>query len=245
MMKTVIITKVESILREMVNDIALPITDKPFIEEIKKRLKFQNASDWSLLCSVMDVLSDTELAKENFFKYNLSGPTKIQDYGEQYLRLYGITNAMYLQKSAIEALVELVKLPNKKKELDRLNETEIVTFRNIVGAHTVNYRDKEKNINPYQFQRFFSNDGSIKTQDSNNEFKNYDLKQLILDFNNVAEDLLIRCLEKLVNSAYKNQTNTKKEVYLKKINALKEAASGNIVIWPDSSEELFIIKVRK
>lgn len=244
-MQTIIISKVESILREIVNDIALPINNKPFIEEIKKRLKFQNESDWSLLCSVMDVLSDTELTKENFFKYNLSDPTKIQDYGEQYLRLYGITNAMYLQKSAIEALVELVKLPNKKKELDNLNETDIITFRNIIGAHTVSFRDKNNNVNAYQFQQFFSKDGSIKTQDSKNEFKDYDLKKLILDFNNIAEDLLIRCLEKLVNSAYKNQTSPKKESYFNKINALKEAADGNIVIWPDSSEELFIIKIKK
>jgi hypothetical protein len=242
-MKTPIISKVESILREIVNDIADKISDKPFITEVQKKLKFQNESDWSILCSLMDVISDTELAKENFFKYNLSGPTKFKDFGEQYLRLYGITNAMYLQKSAIEALVELVKLPNKKKELDILNNSEIVKFRNIVGAHTVNFRDKNNEVNPYQFQRHLSNDGNIKTLDSKNQIKDYNLKQLILDYNDIAEDLLIRCLEKLINSIYKNQTTPKKEIYFKKIKALKEATKGGIVIWPDSNEEVFIIKV--
>ena len=65
------------------------------------------------------------------------------------------------------------------------------------------------------------------------------------DFNDIAEDLLIRALEKLINTVYKNETNKKKTLYLEKVSALKEAANGNIVIWPDHNEELFIIKVRE
>ena len=109
----------------------------------------------------------------------------------------------------------------------------------------MNFLDSEKKVNPHQFQRYFSKDGTIRTSDSKNNFKDYDLKQLILDFNDIAENLLIRCLEKLVNSTYKNRTSKKKTKYLEKIMALKEASKGNIVIWPDNSEELFIIKVRE
>lgn len=244
-METSIITKAEKVLRDFVSQIAGSLEGKPFIEEVTKRLKFENESDWSTLCSLIDVLSDTELAKENFFKYDLTGPTKIQDYGEQYLRLYGITNAMYLQKSAIETFVELVKLPNKKSELDKLNNSEIIRFRNIVGAHTVNFLESDKKKNSFQFQRHFSKDGTIKTLDSKNTFKDYDLKKLIREFNDIAEDIFIKALEKLVKTSLKNHTGNKKDFVLSKINALKEAYDQGFAVWPDVNEELFIIKVKE
>lgn len=243
-METSIISKAEKILRDFVNHIASTFEGKPFLEEVTKRLKFENQKDWATLCSLMDVLSDTELAKENFFKFNLSGPTKIQDYGEQYLRLYGITNAMYLQKSAIETLLELVKLPNKKSALERLNKSEIIKFRNIVGAHTVNYLEPNKKTNPYQFQRYFSHDGSIKTLDSENNFKDYDLKKLIEDFNDTAEDLLIQAIEKIINTSLKNQNGKIKPSFLSKVAALKEASENGFALWPDVNEELFVIKMK-
>lgn len=37
-----------------------------------------------------NVIDCVELAKENFYKYQLSGPTKIKDTGEELLRLYSI-----------------------------------------------------------------------------------------------------------------------------------------------------------
>ena len=72
-------------------------------------MKFDDKNGWNVLCSLMDVLNDTELAKENFIKYGIGGPTKISDIGEQYLRLYGITNSIYLQKSAVLAFIECLE----------------------------------------------------------------------------------------------------------------------------------------
>ena len=110
-----VITLCEQLIRDLTNDIVRSIDNqKPFRETVVKKLKFSNPDDWNVLCSLMDVLGDTELAKGNFVKFYLSGPTKIRDYGEQYLRLYGIVNAVYLQKFAIISLIELVKLHDKK-----------------------------------------------------------------------------------------------------------------------------------
>jgi hypothetical protein len=242
-MKTPIISKCETLIRELANDVALAIHGKQFKEEIIKKLKFDNENGWSVLCSLMDVLSDTELAKENFLKYDLGGPTKILDYGEQYIRLYGITNALYLQKSAIISFVELVKLSNKTNELKNLNECKILEFRNIVGAHTVDFIKNDRK-NPHQFQRYFGQNSSITVSDSDNNYTEYNLKQLILDYNVVAEGILIRATEKFIRTVLKNG-GAKKDLFLKKMKALTEANKTGMAIWPDPLEELFIISVNE
>jgi hypothetical protein len=242
-MKTPIISKCEALIRELANDVALGIQGKQFKEEIIKKLKFDNENGWNVLCSLMDVLSDTELAKENFLKYDLGGPTKILDYGEQYIRLYGITNALYLQKSAIISFVELVKLSNKTEELKNLNDCKIIEFRNIVGAHTVDFIKNQKK-NPHQFQRYIGQDSNIKVSDSDNNYTEYNLKQLILDYNVIAEDILIRATEKFISTVLKNG-GAKKEMFLKKIEALKQANKTGMAMWPDPVEGLFIISVNE
>ena len=109
-----IICQCEQLIREIVYEITRKENyDKPFLLYVTKRLKFENEEGWISLCSLMDVIGDTELAKKHFFNYGIDGPTKILDYGEQYLRLYGILNALYLQKSAIFEFLEL--LYDKKK----------------------------------------------------------------------------------------------------------------------------------
>lgn len=157
-----LIYRCEQLIRDVANSIALRIDNKPFKEEVTKRLKFENLNDWNVLCSLMDVLGDTELAKENFIKYDLSGPTKIQDQGEQYLRLYGILNAIYLQKSAIEEFVELIKLKNKKSAISKISSLKIIELRHVLGAHTVDFLEDGKK-NSHQFQRGTLKHGLLKT----------------------------------------------------------------------------------
>lgn len=235
--------RLEQIIRDLTNSVSSRINDKPFLQTIKKRLKFQNHSDWNVLCSLMDVLSDTELAKENFLKYNLSGPTKILDYGEEYLRLYGILNAIYLQKSAIISFVELVKLPRKKEIITRLESLKIIELRHIVGAHTIDFLDNG-NKNPHQFQRGSLNNRIIGTSDSKNNFKEYDLKKLVLEYNEIAETILIDATEKFIFTALKNGGELF-DKYKKRLEAVKAEKAGNIVIYPMGfEEEHFIIMVK-
>ena len=240
---TSIILKCEKIIREIANYFAFRITDKPFRQEISKKLKFQSENDWQRLCSLMDVLSDTEMAKLNFMKFGISGPTKIIDYGERLLRLYGITNAAYLQKSAVITFIELAKLPNKKIEVNRINECELIEFRNIVGAHTVDFIDKDGNTNPHQVSRSLRDNESISTSDRNNTFKEFNLKDLVQKFDDQIEDVLIRATEKFIKTTLKNG-GAKRTKYLELIQALKCLQKGGVVIWPEPTEELFIVKLR-
>ena len=241
-MEKSLIYRTEQIIRELANDIAFKIQDKPFREEILKRLKFSKIDDWNVLCSLMDVLGDTESAKENFFRYNLSGPTKILDYGEQYLRLYGITNAIYLQKSALLSFIELVKLTNKKSWTNKIDSLKILELRHIVGAHTIDFMDSSGTRNSHQLQRGSLNDRIIQTSDSKGNFKEFNLKDLILEFNELAEEILIQATEKFINTVLKNG-GEKKEKYLNKLEPIKCSKKGDLVIWSENGEDQFIITI--
>ncbi|WP_341226953.1 hypothetical protein [uncultured Arcticibacterium sp.] len=241
--ETSIILKCEKIIRELANQVAKGIKSEDFNSGIISKMKFDDKNGWNVLCSVMDVLSDTELAKENFIKFGLGGPTKIRDYGEQYLRLYGITNSIYLQKSAVLAFIELIKLPNKKKEVARIENSRFVEFRHIVGAHTVDYLDNGRK-NPHQIQRALIDKYPIQTSDSNNNYRKFDLKELLFEFDNVIEDVLVRSTEKFIKTVLKNG-GEKKELLIKKIEALKSIQNGGVAIWPDNEEEFFVVKIKK
>lgn len=238
-----LIYRCEQLIRDIANDVALRITDKPFRKTVTEKLKFENETDWNVLCSLMDVLGDTELAKENFIKFDLSGPTKIQDYGEQYLRLFGILNAIYLQKTAIITFIELIKLQNKNKFIDKIELLKIIELRHIIGAHTIDFLENGKK-NPHQFQRYSLNQQPIKTSDSQGNYREYDLRKLLFEYNLAVEEILIQATEKFISTVLKNG-GEKKNKYQDRLELIKTEKKGNIVIYPsDGSEPITMIVVK-
>jgi hypothetical protein len=240
-MEKSLINMCEQIIRDLANDISSRISDKPFREKVIKLLKFSNINDWYVLCSLMDVLGDTELAKENYIRYDLTGPTKILDYGEQYLRLYGILNAVYLQKSAIVSFIELVKLDGKKEIVKKIDGLKLLELRHILGAHTVNFLDNGI-INPHQFQRRMLTENTIKTLDSKGNFKDYNLKELLKEYNSLAEDLLIQATEKFINTVLKNG-GKKKEKYIVQLDDIKAAKKGDILVFSPEGDVTLRISI--
>lgn len=238
-----VIYRCEVIIRDLANDIAERINDKPFREAVIRRLKFSDIKDWNILCSLMDVLGDTELAKENFIKYDLTGPTKILDYGEQYLRLYGILNAVYLQKSALVSFIELVKLRGKKDIIKKIDGLKILELRHIAGAHTIDFLE-EGVKNPHQLQRAMLTHSQINTSDSKGNFKDFNLKELLAEYNGFAETLIIQATEKFINTVLKNGGQKLKE-YHTRLDAVKSQKNGDIVIYSPDGQSQFTIRITK
>lgn len=232
------IYRCERIIREIANDIASHVKDKPFLEEMAKKLRFESKDGWIALCSVMDVISDTEMAKENFSKFSLSGPTKITDYGEQYLRLYGILNAVYLQKNAILSFVELVKLKDKKSIITQVQKLEIIKLRHLLAAHTVDYLNLEGKVDPHQFQRG-PLASSISIFDSKNTHKKYDLNKLLNDYDTVMCKIIIDATNKFICTALKNGGEKLKK-YKKQIDGF---TNGEYFIYDSADQIIGSIKL--
>ncbi|MFV0218587.1 hypothetical protein OBK23_02720 [Empedobacter falsenii] len=93
-----IISKYKDLHNEVLSDFSIkwnPEKSKNFKSDVIKFFYFEKEFDWNILLNALYVIDDTEYAKKNYLKFKLSGPTKILDIGEQYLRLYGILNAVY------------------------------------------------------------------------------------------------------------------------------------------------------
>jgi len=235
-----VIYQCEKLIRDIINQI--PNSDKkPFLETAKKYLKFSKTKDWSTLCSLLDLLGDTEFAKNNFDKYGISGPTKFNDPGEKYLRLYGILNTIYLQKTAIMEFLVLANHPDKTMFTKELDGLKLLELRHIVGAHTIDYLDNGDK-NPHQIQRTSLDQKSIRTLDSNNKFKVYNLNDLLVEYNKTASRILFLATEKFIMTVFKNG-GKKKEIYLKKISYIKEVLDGNWVVQISPDKDPLIIKL--
>jgi hypothetical protein len=72
-----LISRIEQHVRDLINEVANSAQGE-FLPSIKTLLKFENESDWITICSLLDVIGDTELAKDNFRKFKIEGPTKIK-----------------------------------------------------------------------------------------------------------------------------------------------------------------------
>ena len=57
----------------------------------------ENLANWKMLCSCLDAIGDTELAFVAFLKQR-----KTADYGQKYLSVYGVLQAMFVQQDAVE-----------------------------------------------------------------------------------------------------------------------------------------------
>jgi hypothetical protein len=120
--------------RELVNARVWATNESP-----EKALRLNAAVDWDFICVAMDVVGDAALALESFLRFALDGPSRYEDVGEKYLRLYGLLSATYLQQEAVLKLYSLMNCPNPKAVRAELNALEIRTLRHQVASHSVDY----------------------------------------------------------------------------------------------------------
>lgn len=118
----------EVFIRDTVNEIVdninyekLEKENKTFLTKIKERLCFDNDKGWKFLTSSLDTIGDSHFAISTFIEKNRNNDT-----GENYLRIYGVLSAVYIQQQALIKLSDLIKL-------DKLNsiKKEIV-FQHIL-----------------------------------------------------------------------------------------------------------------
>src|SRR5699024_9625263 len=108
----------ETFIRDIVNTIVrridfnkLDSENKSFLTKIKERLCFDNDNGWIFLISSLDSIGDSQFAITTFQNYKIENGKKFNT-GENYLRLYGILSAVYIQQQALLKLSDLFKVGN-------------------------------------------------------------------------------------------------------------------------------------
>ncbi len=138
-------------LLDEINDLFIKITrnkifkneKEPFLNHIQKCLRLNKVDDWHYILASEDILEDSNAAISSFLKYGTSGPTKFNDIGEKYLRLYGVLNAAYLQQQSVLNLYKFFQCPNFKTLKKEFNSLQIIDLRHKLAAHSANYDDRD------------------------------------------------------------------------------------------------------
>lgn len=181
-----------------------------FRSALKKHYGFEKDFGWNILLNSFYVIDDTELAKISFKQFGLQGPSRHSDIGERYLRLYGILNALYQQKLAINNLLEIHKFTDKKELSKKLSASKIIELRNKIGAHSTNFRterkDSEHNFDVYEISRpKLDKDVILLLRNQIDPEKKYDLLKDIEFFDKMVESILSEIVTKILKKLYKNQ----------------------------------------
>jgi hypothetical protein len=106
---------------------------------IRELLCLNDERDWHFICTSMDVVGDASTAIRNFLQFGLDGPSRYQDVGERYLRLYGVLSATYVQQQAALKLYKLMNVPNPKDIQAKLSALEIRDLRHKLASHSTDF----------------------------------------------------------------------------------------------------------
>jgi len=171
------IQQLEQEIRDFINDIIFQYKEKNF-SFILKKLKLK-AQEYKELCAALDLLGDTELAKNEFFE------AKIGPDGKGYLYLYGFLNSVYLQEQAIKSIAQIFKLKDRGDWNEQLNSLELSNVtRSILGAHTLS-------TDGYHMISRNSIEGKlIVTLNSEGRWSKFDLKDQCKKYNECVKGYL-------------------------------------------------------
>ncbi|MBA4349229.1 MAG: hypothetical protein C0415_04480 [Thermodesulfovibrio sp.] len=186
------------------------------------------------------------MAIDNFLRFGLNGPTRYDEPGEKYLRLYGVLNATYLQQQAIHNLFKLNNVSNPKKEKEKIEGLKIREVRHKLGAHSNDYLadPHQKIIESYVpvrimlsgFNCEFINNETLRSERVNLKTAiEYHLKLMI--------ELLDKIYEKAITTFYKGNQKRINE-YKEKLKDLRIEKEGGLVIRPTHDGPKLIITMR-
>jgi len=204
---------------------------------IRELLKLNKNSDWRFICAAMDVLGGSESAIDSFLKFGLEGPCRYNDFGEKYLRLYGLLSATYIQQNSILELYKLMNVPGVSNIQKKVKALKIRQVRNKLASHSLDYKNNEtrllESFAPVQpsLNGFTCAIASL-TLESPEEI---DLKKEI----EVHTDLLLNLMDKIYEKSYKTlfKNNDKKlEKHKKILMDLRVYKEGGEIIYTGDTE---------
>jgi hypothetical protein len=217
-----------STFRELIN-----AKVQPRKHTIREVLRLSKDEDWAFLCTAMDIIGDACLAIDNFLRFGLDGPTRYNEDGERYLRLYGILSATYIQQQAVLKLYHLVNVPPSLEEgKDMIDALEIRLLRHKLSSHSTNYRNKDSNSTqayaPIRVDLKGFNCGYMNFKEIKTHF--VDLQKAVNEHLETLIEMLDRILQKAIKTLYKGQEKSEGHItFLGKLEDLRIVRKGGLV----------------
>lgn len=169
------------------------------------------------------MIGDTTLAIQNFLKYKLEGPNGTDNYGEKYLRLYGLLNSTYLQQEAIYSLYKFNNVPDPKKVSERIKQLKIFEIRNKIGAHSSEYKaNKGKEQAKYVVEAYIPIRHTLKgyyfeylNNDKSPDPISVNLIECLTEHLTLIIELLDKTYEKAIKTIYRGNQLKRNEELIK------------------------------
>lgn len=157
----------------------------------KRTILLKDKADWSKLCSSLDVIGDTEQAFDSYLTVQ-----EPNSFGEKYLILYGVLQALFIQQDAVTHLSEALELTYSVDPL----LTEIRELRNDSSGHpTKRGGGKGKKFNHISRMTIERHRFQLMTaySDGNHKFTDVNVADLISTQRNILQAALGDVREKL------------------------------------------------
>lgn len=225
-----------SAFRDLVN--AKVQSDRKGVREL---LRLNRDNDWNFLCTAMDVVGDASGAIRNFLRFGLDGPTRYQDVGERYLRLYGLLSAAYIQEQSAIKLFELMNVPHLKAVKAKFDALEIRDLRHKLASHSTDYSNGATQAIETYVPIQIGVGGFVCTFTNNESTmqRAVDLEKAIEDHCRLVISVLDETYEKAVRTLYKGQSK-KLDEFSERLQDLRTEKDGGLVIRVQGGPKLVI-----
>lgn len=194
-----------------------------------RKLRLNSDEDWSFVCVAIDILGDASLALHNFMEFGIGGPTKYDDTGEKYLRLYGLLSAAYIQQQAALKLHNLMNCTKQKDFKRRADQLSIRALRHQLASHSLDCKDFTANAVSAFVPVRIELDGfnCTVTENRGDRSASYNLRDAVKYHCEFMLDLLDATYEKSYRTLFQNHP-AKLGEHAGKLEELRHAKAGNL-----------------
>lgn len=225
--------------RELVNDRVWAKNEHP-----AALLRLNNERDWNFVCVAMDIVGDASLALRNFLRFGLDGPSRYEDTGEKYLRLYGLLNAAYMQQQAVLKLYALMNCPSPKDARSIFNNLEVRTLRHQLASHSLDFlapgSNSEQAFVPVRIG--LSGFSCEVTENRGDRSRTVKLDEAVDEHIKAVIDVLDKTFEKSAKTLFRGQEEKLKK-WKEKLADLRFERDGNVIIGADSGDKRHVLRI--
>ena len=214
------ITKIEELIREILNSIIgkidfnkLEVENQLFRDKINNRIKTDNIENWAFITNALDIIGDSNIAISSYWK---NKEKNIQN-GQEYLKLYGVLSAIYIQQQAIHKLANSLKVEKIRLHNKVIKNLDIIFLRHVISAHPINYMQNEKDSTNRKKTSFkivrnsvIGGNGKIVLFDNNSKKYEFNIYDSIAEYFDTITPLFKLVCERLIINAYGTNTHIAK-----------------------------------
>ena len=178
----------------------------------KQNILLQDNILWHMLCSCMDTIEDKEEALESFLRDDSNSSNE----GDNFLRIDGAMQALYVQQEAVKNLHEALNIPyTEDTAIEKIRD-----IRNDASGHPTNRRNKKAfnfisrpTLTPHSFKLLTFSRTNIS--DSNLQYKSEDIN--VADLIETQKDLFVDVLNNVIETLQEEEVEHRKKFSGKKL----------------------------